>query len=297
MRSCFVLLLFTLACTPDLDGPEIVRDLRILAVQAEPPEASIDLQTGAIEPVTVRILVVDPVEKERGMSMNGALCFPTDSGRCDEVPSVAIGPPDSPGPSSAIQAGATPSWTVQVPPAIVQAAVQQDDLKGFGGVRVQFSLQVDNGDPHGPVFAEKILLFSPPGETVNHNPRIESLELTRDGVPAGTLQAGDPLSVRVGVETGILPHLATAEGGAETYTAIDLRGKAVTLTEAPRYSFFTTSSGDLDVATADEPLPGTTPLEGLVRFTALRRGAGTLWIVVRDGRGGLGWLEIPYQAS
>ncbi|MFL5373226.1 MAG: hypothetical protein ACJ78T_04490 [Myxococcales bacterium] len=297
MRSCFVLLLFTLACTPDLDGPEIVRDLRILAVQAEPPEASIDLQTGAVEPVTVRILVVDPVEKERGMSMNGALCFPTDSGRCDEVPSVAIGLPDSPGPSSAIQAGATPSWTVQVPPAIVQAAVQQDDLKGFGGVRVQFSLQVDNGDPHGPVFAEKILLFSPPGETVNHNPRIESLELTRDGVPAGTLQAGDPLSVRVGVEMGILPRLATGEGGAETYTAIDLRGKAVTLTEAPRYSFFTTSSGDLDVATADEPLPGTTPLEGLVRFTALRRGAGTLWIVVRDGRGGLGWLEIPYQAS
>src|SRR3954452_203412 len=206
-------------------------------------------------------------------------------------------PAEFPGPSSAIQAGATPSWTVQVPPAIVQAAVQQDDLKGFGGVRVQFSLQVDNGDPHGPVFAEKILLFSPPRETVNHNPRIESLELTRDGVPAGTLQAGDPLSVRVGVEMGILPHLATGEGGAETYTAIDLRGKALTLTEAPRYSFFTTSSGDLDVATADEPLPGTRPLEGLVRFTALRRGAGTLWIVVRDGRGGLGWLEVSYQAS
>ena len=58
MRSCFVLLLFTLACTPDLQGPEIVRDLRILAVQAEPPEASIDLQTGAVEQVTVRILAV-----------------------------------------------------------------------------------------------------------------------------------------------------------------------------------------------------------------------------------------------
>jgi len=297
MRSCFVLLLFTLACTPDLQGPEIVRDLRILAVQAEPPEASIDLQTGAVEQVTVRILAVDPVERDRGVSMNGALCFPTVTGGCDGVPSVAIGPPDPPDPSAATAAGAPPSWTVQVPPAIVQAAVQQDDLKGFGGVRVQFSLQVDDGDPHGPVFAEKILLFSPPGGTVNHNPRLESLELTRDGVPAGTLQAGDLLSVRVGAEVGILPRLAAGEGGAETYTAIDLQGKTVTPTEAPRYSFFTTSGGDLDVATADEPPPGIKPLEGLARFTALRRGTGTLWIVVRDGRGGVGWLEVPYLAS
>jgi hypothetical protein len=297
MRSCLVLLLFTLACTPDLEGPEIVRDLRILAVQAEPPEASIDLQTGAAEQVTVRILAVDPVEKERGMAMNGVLCFPTDSGRCEGVPSVPIGPPNPPPPSAATAAGTTPSWTVQVPPAIVQAAVQQDDLKGFGGVRVQFSLQVDDGDPHGPVFAEKILLFSPPGGSVNHNPRLESLELTRDGAPAGILQAGDPLSVPVGVEVGILPRLAAGEGGAETYTAIDLQGNAVTLTEAPRYSFFTTAGGDLDVATADEPPPGTRPLEGLVRFKALRRGTGTVWIVVRDGRGGLGWLEVAYQAS
>jgi hypothetical protein len=131
---------------------------------------------------------------------------------------------------------------------------------------------------------------------VNHNPSIASLELTRDGAPAGTLQPGEPLSVPAGVEIGILPHLAAGEGGAETYTTTDLSGNAVTLTEAPRYSFFTTTAGDLDVATADEPLPGTKPPQGLVRFTALRRGTGTLWVVVRDGRGGLGWLELAVQA-
>jgi len=272
------------ACTPSFEGPEIVRDLRVLAVQAEPPEATIDLSTGKAAPVQVRVLAVDPAPRE-AMTASGSLCFPTDSRRCDEVQNVSIG-------AAQMVADEGPSWTLQVPPAIIQAAVQED-----GGVRVQLSVNVADGDPHGPVFADKVLLFSPPGGSVNHNPSIASLELTNDGAPAGTVLGGGRPSLPVGVPIGILPHLAEGEGGAETYTTTDLQGNAVTLTESPRYSFFALAGADLDTAIADEPLPGTRPPKGLVRLTPLQAGPGTLWIVVRDGRGGIGWLAVDYQAN
>jgi hypothetical protein len=277
------------ACTPSFEGQEIVRDLRILAVQADPPEAAIDLSTGKTAPVQVRVLSVDPAPRGP-LAADGSLCFPTDSGRCDEVQSVPIGP-------AQMVADEGPSWILQVPPAIAQAAVQDDDLKGFGGVRVQLSVSISDGDPQGPVFAEKVLLFSPPGGSVNHNPSIASLELTNDGAPAGTVLPGDLPSFAVGVPIGILPRLSQGEGGAETYTTVDLQGNPVTLTEAPRYSFFTLLGADLDTATGDEPLPGTKPPKGLVRLTPLQRGPGRLWIVVRDGRGGIGWLALDYQAN
>jgi len=277
------------ACTPSFEGQEIVRDLRVLAVQAEPPEAAIDLSTGKSDPVQVRVLAVDPVPRAP-MTASGSLCFPTDSRRCDEVENVPVGP-------AQMVADEGPRWTLQVPVAIVQSAVQQDDLKGFGGIRVQLSVSVADGDPHGPVFADKILVFSPPGGSVNHNPSISSLELTIDGAPAGTVLPGDRPSFAVGVAVGILPHLAAGEGGAETYTTTDLQGNTVTLTEAPRYSFFARANADLDTATADEPLPGTKPPQGLVRLTPLTPGPGTLWLVVRDGRGGIGWLAVDYEAK
>ena len=116
-------------------------------------------------------------------------------------------------------------------------------------------------------------------------------------MPVRTAQAGERLSLQAGVATGVLPVLAAGEGGAETYTAVDLQGNTLSLTEAPRYSFFATTSADLDEGTADEPLPGTRPPDGLVRLTPLQPGSGTFWIVVRDGRGGVGWLAVDYDAT
>jgi hypothetical protein len=101
----------------------------------------------------------------------------------------------------------------------------------------------------------------------------------------------------VNVEVGLLPHLGSGPDGAETYTTTDLSGKTVTLTESPRYSFFATDPVEVDGDTADEPLPGTVQPRGISRFTAQREGAGTAWIVVRDGRGGENWIEMPFRAA
>ena len=47
----------------------------------------------------------------------------------------------------------------------------------------------------------------------------------------------------------------------------------------------------------DEPIDGVAPPDGLTRFTADGPGNGTLWIVIRDGRGGETWLTFPWVAQ
>jgi hypothetical protein len=87
-----------------------------------------------------------------------------------------------------------------------------------------------------------------------------------------------------------------ADGGEEDYCALDLRGQIVRLKEQAHYSFFAGPGGEFDTDTADEPLDGGAPPDGLARFTP-HADAGTVWIVVRDGRGGESWVERPWTAQ
>ena len=76
----------------------------------------------------------------------------------------------------------------------------------------------------------------------------------------------------------------------------DLRGNSVSLTEQPRFSFFVAPGAEVDRDTADEPLDHKAPPDGLSRIT-LHSTPGTLWIVVRDGRGGESWVEFPLEIA
>ena len=51
----------------------------------------------------------------------------------------------------------------------------------------------------------------------------------------------------------------------------------------------------LGVVAIDEPLDGIAPPDGLSRIDAFSGASGTLWIVVRDGRGGESWLSYPWS--
>jgi len=267
------------ACTPDFAAPSDIRDLRILAVQAEPPEAQFD--DAGVDPVQVTILAMDP-RTPAPLEVTARLCAPTDSRRCDEGPPVVEVP----------DAGLT--TTLSLPPGFVLAAQQLDDLKGLGGIRVQYSFSVQNGDPGGPVYGSKVLLFSPRGAEPNHNPRVAGLDLTRDGVASGHAAAGDTLELSAGVEVGLRPLLA--DGSIEEYVVTDFRGNPVRVREQPRYSFFVTAGAEIGVDSADEPLDGGAPPDGLSRIT-YRAGEGSLWVVVRDGRGGESWARFGWKQA
>jgi hypothetical protein len=276
-------LLALLACTPNFQSESEVSDLRVLAVMAEPPEAQFD--KSSVDDVQVRVLAVDPAAGGRGGTATAVLCALTDSRRC--------GDPRLPLPPQQVGAmGDEIKFTVQLPPRLIELAQQSDALKGLGGIRAMLSLSVDDGDPHGVVWAAKTLIYSQRGKPPNHNPLMTGLRRTRDGQEPAVLQPLEMVRLQPGVKIGLRPLLAP--GAEEEYDAVDLRGNTVHLKEQAVYSFFATIGAELDHDIAYEPLDGVAPPDGLVRIDAPSNGSGTLWIVVRDGRGGESWLSFPW---
>jgi hypothetical protein len=277
MRAAALLLLLLAACTPDFAAPSDVKDLRVLAVQATPPEARFDPDSGVAEPVAVRVLAVDPSRDAGPDSLQLQICGPTDSRRCDEGP--------------VIDAGALPlSFTL--PSIQATRLTANDKLGGFDGIRVQLSFSLDDGA--GPVHGDKVVIYSPTTSPcpANRNPEMTGVQLTIAGADAGVLAPGGALARET--EYGLRPVLSA--GAEEDYCTVDLRGNLVHLREQAHYAFFTAPGGEFDRDTADEPLDGGAPPDGLSRFTP-HADAGTVWIVVRDGRGGESWLTIPWTAK
>jgi hypothetical protein len=295
------------ACTPDFESPRDVSDLRVLAIRQEAVEqdgssifadAKVDLAASSVQPVRVKVLVADP-QPRRALTVQGELCPPTDSESCDEGISFPWPAPASPGPSSTLTVEQQPVFeSFSIPPQAVAVAQQSDDLKGFGGIRVQFSMQADDGDPHGPVLASKVLLYTTgPDSSRNHNPEIAGLEVTLDGAHVQAVAPGGTLSLQANLEYGLRPLLASGTSGIEEYDTTDLSGNTVHLREEPRYSFFTTAPASVDRDIADEPLADQPqPTNGLARITLTGPG-GVLWVVVRDGRGGIGWISVPCDVT
>jgi hypothetical protein len=271
------------ACTPDFAAASDVTDLRVLAIQAEPPEALFDADAGTVDPVTVRVLAVDPSSDAGVQSALLEVCGPTDSRRCDKGPSFDAG---------------TVPLTFTLPTFDPRELLGNDKLGDYGGIRVQLSFTVADGSPGGPVHASKTLIYTPADASCdadagpNKNPGLAGVRLTILGEDAGVLAPDTPLLI--GTEYGMRPVLA--QGAEEDYCTLDLRGQIVHLKEQAHYAFFTAPGGEFDLDTADEPLDGGAPPDGLARFTP-HADAGTIWIVVRDGRGGESWIESPWTAQ
>ncbi len=291
------LLLLCIACTPSFQSASDVVDLRVLAIRVDPPEAQLDLEAGTVEDVTVRVLIADPVAT-LDATMTGQLCAPTDTLRCAGTFAVPLPPVTHP-------VGENFSYAISVPAATVKAALANDKLNALGGLRVQLEIKVTDGNPLKDVSAEKILLFSKKDHVPNHVPLLDGVAVTQDGVALRTVQPGDPLLLEPGKTFGLrpLPHVCKLSGAdlctpaIESYDAVDLSGKTVHLTEQLSYSFFITKGAELDRDSADEPPGGTAPPDGLARITSPLGGSGTLWIVVRDGRGGESWITLPWSSK
>jgi hypothetical protein len=284
-----LLFLALAACTPNFQDRDVVVDLRVLAVTAEPPEALYDVDAGTVDSVSLTYLVVDPARPQNTAIFSAHACQPTDSRRCDSGLAFAL--PSATGDT----AHDTFHETLAIPPSVLGSAEQLAKLGGYNGIEVQVSFAVDDGDPAGVAEGDKVVVYSPAGTTPNHNPTMIGVDTSVGGVRTGSLIPGQTLNVQAGVDNGLRPVLAT--NAIETYTIKDLNGKEITLTESPTYSFYTTAGGSFDRDTANEPDNGVAPPDGLTRFTAAGRSSGTLWIVVRDGRGGESWLTYPWVAN
>jgi hypothetical protein len=315
IRSLVVMsIVAALAGCGEFEVRSIVLDLRVLAIQVDPPEVVIpvDLENppepGDIEipDIEVCALVADPGASRSLEYVLGA-CAPTRTSRCDDperpYAPIAAGEvldPEEAGEPVQICGTLRPDLRLY---AVVEDAFMNDALSGFGGLLVQIELivfpageSVASGE-----YAIKRLLLSPelpPERVANQNPSLDDLLIeTEDGgelsMPLGRCNDVEPYVVRAGETINFVP--VESEGARQDYALPTFEGGVRMFTENLTYSWYATagnwqreiSGGPRDIAGNESPLdsewraPRNLSAPEDVRF----------WVVQRDERGGLSWYE------
>jgi hypothetical protein len=318
----------------ELDHPSTVRDLRLLAIAAEPPEVILDSSSMTIPEIEVTPLIADPAGGGRPLSFSVRACgndpfapsapgagtegagnYPAGGAR--STVGSARCPPDGPTSWSLVpQAAAGASVRVAFSPEQLAAAFAADLFPGHLGqphggfdLGLPISLEVTAraGDETATGIKRVIFWAAPVREDQrpNQNPRIGEIRLyfERDPVslaPLGlveTLPAGEPRRVLGDQPLWLEPTGAQAE--PYVTAVIDRYTDQVRAQDVPaetlRYAFYATAGKfDPPQTGSDVPFGGAAAERPHVESKYLPPPDPqevTIWIVVRDERGGSSWVE------
>jgi hypothetical protein len=315
------LMLTASGCTPEFDNITTIKDLRLLAVNADPPEILIDLAEAmanpalllSLPPVKVTPLVVDPHGGGRVVEYKVQACenrpdamargANNGPGRVRDTISQAPCPEGSiavaEGSAVAGPDGSVPMEITFHPTAeLLVNGVQADPLSLELGLPITLSFTIRAGDEQA--VALKRVLFTPridAEQTPNRNPEITQLTVrpTKEDPPL-LLDPAAPPAVPLGGKL----HLEPSRGLAERYRAraFSRTERRFVTEEIPeetlRYTFYTTQGtfSPGGISTLPSPLL-TDPvinLETTYEAPAALPEDGNqnvyLFVVVRDERGG-----------
>ncbi len=195
-RSAVIAALALSACTK-FEDPDIVVDLRVIAMEATLPEQVIDVDLAnpppadellaQVLPTRVCALVADP-SFYRDLRWSMTLCPPGEDDRCDD-PSYVIGSGVITDPDGTFYPGTDlpvpePQMCAEVPADssllnVVLATLNGDSLKGFQGLDYEVLLEVGGvgADPSLDQYAVKTLQLAarvPSNRTANNNPYLDT---------------------------------------------------------------------------------------------------------------------------
>jgi len=283
-------------CPGDLEKQSEIVKLRVLAVQAEPAELIVD-PAQPLPRTTLTALAVEP--SGAPIAMEYALCtvqqaVPPPNVDCPGTQGIPLPPA---GPTSAVLDLGDPR-AIALALQFAQDGGMADGgalppegipvLVGFRATAPAHTLP-DGGPPAADggdlqVFRGLTTVTARgPGAPPNQNPGIAAvwlgaagIEIAADGTtaaPASTIQRVTPIPAPGAKEP--------ADGGVE----------------ALGYSFFATAGSISDLRSTDTTATGE-PADTFVDWTM----PGTaqqarLWVVVRDGRGGVGWIARSVQVT
>jgi len=303
-----------LACTGSVDTADRVHDLRMLGMRAEPPEVVLPVAfrpDGSVvsvgprpplPPITLTGLIADPGGGGRAVDYEISICSERDSetARClgDSPGYRVLGE----GQVTPTALGAEPSVTFTPTWEDLSGAVVEDPYHGFGGLPVALQLEVRAGD-EAVVGIKRVVFTASLGAPLpppNRNPAL-------DGVTyAGAAWAeGASVDFNGTVHPGFRGSTVTSDNPIEVtptaslfedYDRTAFDGSTVHFSEAWRYSFFATAGSFSPASAGGNGPPGTQPGQGDPVDTKWMPDLGeaggpvTVWIVVRDGRGGETWV-------
>jgi hypothetical protein len=325
VRPALVLgVLGVLGACGSFQDPDLVVDLRILAMAAEPPDqlVTVDLESppqpadilAQLEPAKVCVLVADP-NFDRELAYTLTLCISNNSGRCSSRhPQKVLATGRLADPELTQTA---PELCVDVPAdgnllGILVDALEDDVLHGLGGVDyiVELELGADDIDPSLNLFGEKTLRVVPnlpAGRTANTNPHIDRIDVTVDDAAPVPLALGRcvdqpaPLELAQGQKIRLTP--VEPDGVRETYVAPTIDGQGETFTESLTYQWLAGSGGFSSGFTggprdfAGNPAPLFTDFKAPADDDVPASQRVPLWIVQRDERLGVAWYESCVQIA
>ncbi len=284
-----MLLFSAAACTTvELSQSWQIDRLRVLAVAAEPAEP----RPG--DNVTFRSLVVSPDVPVAATIWFACLLAEGDYG-CDVDPALLDGLSsaedlDPAGLEALTEAGligAEPYWppTWTVPTDALDELTEAERIEGLTAM-VNLTA-IPEGDAVDEADLELAYKRVPVSEaaTPNHNPELLGIQVDGRDIADGTtvtVDVGQPYTLTVQL----------ADGAVESYTFIDDAGAVETRDEEPYFSWY------LQEGSFDQTYDLYPSLEAT--WYAPETPAsdeGTIWVVARDRRGGMGWssLSVRYR--
>ena len=314
--------LLAVACSPGFDEPWDVHDLRILGLRLDPPEHVYkivfddkglpipDPASFIVSPITLTLLVANPEAPDVPYHYRVEGCLLDDSLGCvdDEFHAVFAEGDALPG---ELSVEFTPSLE------LVFKSFEEDPFLGLYGASVWVAGTITAGDVSIPFLKSfAVVPDYGQGRVANTNPVIteiwagekdeeEPLELADDG--SFQPDANDeirllpvfPEDVR---ETYVVKaiNLATFEFTEDTtIEAVMEQAYDKELTEELTVSYFTTC-GTFSEASKTEAIniaietdEDKKDKELGTEYGVPESGSCTIWMVAGDGRGGVGWYELP----
>ena len=324
----------TAGCSSFQDESTIV-DLRVLGIKADPPEIYVDPSTLAnqTDPFksTFTALVVDAKGNGRTISYdvlacprdidtvtaatghNGVICQHNVPGQTPA--SLEVIPPDMPATTSDPGPEHDISFDFLVSPSLLSLAFGADPYAAMG-FQLPVVVQMELAAGSENLVTTKRLIFSQqlpdrPPQAPNQNPEVatvttyEARDANLNAISPEPLASSAPLAVPLGGTVWFEPGGAVAEAYSTRTLTHDTPPQVVT-TDVPaetlRYAFFTSAGTFTPVETSTAtPAIFTTPdrphLES--HYTAPTSMPDnpllTVWIVVRDERGGASWITRQIQ--
>jgi hypothetical protein len=327
--TALAVLLALPACTPDFDEVWLVKDLRILAIRADPPEVLVDEIPATFPKVDITALVVDPTDPDQVVDWELWGC-PAAESSCEEADRrwrIAQNRTRL----DQIQA------EVHLDRSFYQIALEDDQLRGLGGVPVLVELRIrgkareERGvkrlvygtvEPPLPQDAEgawggpcrssapecdqgticdRSSVTSRCLKRPNENPSItEVLDATDDTSKEPVPTAG----WQVVAEEVITLDPVSPEEDKEPYITDTLLKGTKELEEFLSYAFFVTAGELSHALTGGRPSPFVelkktddltsewTPEDPAASDANPTAASPQIWIVVRDDRGGVGWTSL-----
>ena len=279
--------LFLCACIGELDTKSRVHDLRILAIQATPPERYI--QEGNL---SFQLDVLAPLGSGYGvLNYRVSTCPDPDQGRCEgRDGELVLGTGSYSGDTFTLGF----SFGLEHLD-LLKAAIEADPWHGFGGLPLTISVKIwQEGREDFPEFAYKQIVLQIPGlslegEPPNENPPPPILTDADGGIfdlDAAIEIEGDSLKIDVDPAD----RDARPKYNVPTYS-----GGTLSLDESWTYEWFTTRGSFNPESTG-----GINPVSGLPMTSVTEifldsgeePGGFTAWCVLRDGRGGTSWRRF-----